>query len=158
MRFWFIDRFRTIFWRFWKKHFFYIFSKLSKFKRIFKNWSKVWFLTRMDVGIVIFRSKPSRMRSEKAIFDKQGPISWHFPILVGFYWGLFEAYSGLFRLIRAYSGLFGTYSGLFGLIRLIYIRKKVPMLGYLKWWIKRKYSQNLLRPGSCRAAAGRDSL
>ena len=54
---------------------------------------------------------------------------------------------GLFRLIRAYSGLiralfgltrdlFGTYSGLFGLIRLIrliYLRKKVPMLGYLTY-------------------------
>ena len=42
------------------------------------------FLTQIDVGNMIFVSKTARMKSEKSIFDAQGPILLHFLIFFQF--------------------------------------------------------------------------
>ena len=71
-RFWILDRFRMIFWRFEKILFFVL--KISFFVEILKNQSEVMLLTETDLGNVIFMKKPSRLIPEKPIFDPRWPI------------------------------------------------------------------------------------
>ena len=66
------DRFLKIFGNY--EHFKKNVEKMIFSPNIFKNRSKVMFLTQMDVEIVIFGSKPSRMKSEKCIFYVWEPI------------------------------------------------------------------------------------
>ena len=56
------------------EHFFDIFWNLSIIQTIFKNHQKVMFLARMEVGILLFVSKPSVMIPQESIFDPWRPI------------------------------------------------------------------------------------
>ena len=78
-----------------KSFFFWFFSFF--FSKMFKNHSKVMFLTQTDLGNVIFMKKPSRLIPEKPIFDPRWPILWLFLI--------FEDFCDfLFKTIGFYQG------------------------------------------------------
>ena len=55
-----------------------MFLKIVICLKIFKNRSKVTFLTQTDIENVIFMKKPSRLVPEKPIFDPRWPILWLF--------------------------------------------------------------------------------